>query len=703
MEINKINLDIIINNITKKISYYTTFPHAVATVSAGLGGLISTLFAIFYFDVINIDVSQTFLNALKALITIYWVMISVQYGVLTMVGYKGFTKPVIVLTKYIATRPNVHVRENLTEQELKELLRYLTSFPKFISFNVSIWIITLIIIIVSMGVVLEGFNTEIMIAILSISSLILFILFCFSMVISELVTTEVRAECKKIMHERNIQFKDRPTSTVQFKMIFFLIMLIASLILSNVLMYNNHENISRAVAFSIFAVIVFIILARIIFISIYNSLRQIEMASNELIKGGAGLIFSGALDQEFINVIQGINKATKTITDYRDGLEEKVNKRTLELNNAFSALTQKEAEIEAELDIAADIQRGIIPNDIPSWNGIIFASYYQPMVKVSGDYFDVFKFTNNIFVLMADVSGHGVPAALITMTAKQAFSTSINEYSNPAEVFKKVNNIIMERVKTSDYLSAFLVKIDYKHNIIFANAAHPKSVHYINSRNEYLLLDTEGMFIGSIEEANDTYENKETRLQSGDRFYLYTDGLLEYKNEGGEEFGLDRFIDTLRSSKNDPLNIQIHKVAQAVKTFAKSAPARDDISILAFELEAKWARFIELFNSGIKYLKKKELIHALESFLNAQEIVPSYTPLKQQLAIIYYHIGDTKTAELLIEEYIAEFPNDKKGIQLAINIYVKLNNLNKTDFYITKLRELNKLDESTEGIENSHN
>ena len=77
--------------------------------------------------------------------------------------------------------------------------------------------------------------------------------------------------------------------------------------------------------------------------------------------------------------------------------------------------------MEKELDMAANIQRGIIKSKISPWNSISFSTYYQPLEKVSGDYYDVFKESKCLFALMADVSGHGIPAALITTAAKQAF------------------------------------------------------------------------------------------------------------------------------------------------------------------------------------------------------------------------------------------------------------------------------------------
>lgn len=670
------------------IGRYTSYAFAVSVFSAGFSGAVSTIFALYYFDAVNVPVSETFMNILKGFILVYWFLLLIQHGILGRLGVIGFGKHIRTVNQFIKVNTKIEIPVHLNEEQYKDLYKSLVALPGFMAFNLFVWIFILILIIIMLGIFLEGFNGSILTSILTIGVIALYDTVCITLLASEIITGPIREQCKEVMNEKGIQFRDRALSTVLLKFVFFIILLAIALYLSNTVTYYNHDHIEKVISFSILALIVSCLFAYMIFRIIYNALKQIELAAYDLMRGGSGLIFPRSLDKEFINVAIGINKASKTINDYKLSLEDKVLKRTSELNAANLELIAKGEIAKQELELARNIQQGIIPSDLPTWNGISFAAFYQPMGLVSGDYYDVFYFSKKMFVLMADVSGHGVPAAMITMAAKQAFSQVIKEDKKPAEIFKEVNKIILDQVKTSDYLSAFLLRIDEKNRLHFGNAAHPQAIHFINSRQEYQLLDTEGMFIGAIEEASEFYENKELKLQSGDRIYLYTDGIIEHKNLAGEQFGLDRFIETLSQNKNQSLKIQINEVIKNLKGFMGNAPVRDDISMIAIELDPSWAKFIELFNTGLKNLREKKLEEALQYFFTALKLVPSFLALQFQISFAYYHLGQFEKALEHISIYLETNPEDKKALQLAINIYTKLDKGKEANELLSKLNSL---------------
>lgn len=670
------------------IAKYTSYVYAVSVFSVAFSGLVSTIFALFYFDAINLVVSDTVMTILKFFIVVYWILITIQHGFLERIGISGFGKHIQVVNRYVKVNPNIKILDDLEEDDYRKLLNSLVALPGFLAFNLFVWIFVLIIIMLMLGIFLEGFNGSILISMITIGIIALYDTVCFTMIASEVLTGSIREKCKRIMYEKGIEFTDKPLTTVMIKFVFFLILLAISLYLSNTVIYYNHENIEKVISFSILAIIFSSLFAYMIFKIIYNALKQIELAAYDLMRGGSGIIFPRSLDKEFINVATGLNKASKTINDYKLSLEDKVKQRTLELHEANAELVEKGEIAKQELELARNIQQGIIPDELKTWNGISFATYYEPMGLVSGDYYDVFTFPKKLFVLMADVSGHGVPAAMITMAAKQAFSQVIREDKKPAAIFKEVNQIILDQVKTSDYLSAFLLKIDEKNRLTYSNAAHPHAVHYVHARQEYQLLDTEGMFIGSIEEASEFYENKELKLQSGDRIFLYTDGVLEHKNMAGEQFGLDRFIETLSHNKNQPLQIQLNQVIENLKQFMGNAPIRDDISMIAIELDLNWTKFTELFNTGLQFLREKKLEDALTKFLEALRVVPSFLALQFHIALVHYHLEQVDKALEYISVYLREHPTDRKALQLAINIYTKLGNADEANRLLAKLNSL---------------
>ncbi|MCB1190070.1 MAG: SpoIIE family protein phosphatase [Leptospiraceae bacterium] len=671
------------------LAKYTSYSFAVTFFSTGIGAVIATLFALYYFDAVNIKVSAKFLLILKVLIGIVWMYMLFQYGLFKKLGFSGFGKPITDANKHIETYPTIKINPNLQPSEYKRLLRSLKNFPSFIAMNTSIGVLVVILMAILISIVTEGgLNWLFLFNIMIVGAIASFIVICFSLIVGEIYTGDVRVQCKKLMYERGIRFHDRAMFSVKLKLLFLLVLFIITLFLSNILTYFNRDEMTKVFSFAFLAVIVSMIMAYLLFRIIYTSLKQIEKSSQELIKGGSGILFPRSLDKEFLNLSKSINTAVRTIRDYQSSLEEKVKARTSELNSAVEALARKDKMIETELDFAADIQRGIIPWELKPWNGISFAAYYQPMGKVSGDYFDIFRFHDSIFVLMADASGHGVPAALITMTAKQAFSTVIKESMKPAEIFRSVNEIMVERLKTSDYLSAFMLKIDQKNRVTFSNAAHPKAIHYIHSRDEYILLDTNGIFIGAIKEAEDSYENQVTRLKSGDRIFLYTDGVLEHKNAAGEQFGLDRTIEILAANKKQTLDIQVQKLMESLRNFIGQGSIKDDISLIALELEPRWSQFIELYNKGIKFLKIKDLSEALGHFSEAYKLIPSFSNIQLQLAIVYYHMNELVKAEELVSYYLKEKPTDKMGIQLAINVFMKQNKKEEANTLLKVLKSV---------------
>jgi tetratricopeptide (TPR) repeat protein len=119
-----------------------------------------------------------------------------------------------------------------------------------------------------------------------------------------------------------------------------------------------------------------------------------------------------------------------------------------------------------------------------------------------------------------------------------------------------------------------------------------------------------------------------------------------------------------------------------------TAPIKDDISILALELEPKWNYFLEIYNKGLSSLKNKNFTQALDLFSEAQKLIPNYHFIQFQLALIYYHLGKYEFAQEHILKYLEFQPNDQMGLKLAANIFTKSRKIEKAQEFIQKLNEL---------------
>jgi len=202
--------------------------------------------------------------------------------------------------------------------------------------------------------------------------------------------------------------------------------------------------------------------------------------------------------------------------------------------------------IQKELEIAEQIQASILPRDVPRRAGIEIAARYLPMSAVAGDFYDFLTFErNHLGILIADVTGHGVPAALIASMLKVAFAGQSAHASDPAGVLAGLNQALCGKFEDHFVTAAYLY-MDLDTKIVrYAGAGHPPLLFINCSNGAARRIEQNGLFLGMFPEAG--YSSVEMKLQPGDRYVLYTDGLPESKNATGEEFGLTRCLKVLDS------------------------------------------------------------------------------------------------------------------------------------------------------------
>ena len=207
--------------------------------------------------------------------------------------------------------------------------------------------------------------------------------------------------------------------------------------------------------------------------------------------------------------------------------------------------------IQKELEIAEQIQASILPRDVPCRTGIVIAARYLPMSAVAGDFYDFLTFErNHLGILIADVTGHGVPAALIASMLKVAFASQSVHAQDPARVLTGLNQALCGKFEDHFVTAAYLyADLDAK-IIRYAGAGHPPILFSNHSNGAARGIEQNGLFLGMFPEA--AYSYLEMGLHPGDRYVLYTDGLPESKNATGEEFGLTRCLKVLDSHPRLP-------------------------------------------------------------------------------------------------------------------------------------------------------
>jgi sigma-B regulation protein RsbU (phosphoserine phosphatase) len=202
--------------------------------------------------------------------------------------------------------------------------------------------------------------------------------------------------------------------------------------------------------------------------------------------------------------------------------------------------------LDRELDIARRIQSSILPQSAPSGDGIRIEAHYLPMTAVAGDFYEFLRTDESHFgVLIADVSGHGVPAALIASMVKIAVAAQIDHADAPARVLSGINHVLSGKMQGQYVTAAYMFFDLTNRRARYAAAGHPPMLRWCANRRICERVEKNGMVLGLFARAE--YEAVELDFHPGDRFLLYTDGVTEAANERDEFFGTEPMAEELQA------------------------------------------------------------------------------------------------------------------------------------------------------------
>ncbi|MBP1945858.1 SpoIIE family protein phosphatase [Methanobacterium petrolearium] len=261
--------------------------------------------------------------------------------------------------------------------------------------------------------------------------------------------------------------------------------------------------------------------------------------------------------------------------------------RDLEIyvKNLKQVTTEKE-RINTELNVAKKIQEDMLPRKFPPFperNEFDIYAMALPAKEVGGDFYDFFLVDDNhLAIIIADVSGKGVPAALFMVITKTLIKNQTQLGKSAAEVFTTVNNQLYEGNDENMFVTAFMGVLEIDTGIFtYVNAGHnPPLIKY--GRDEYGWLKAKpGFVLAGMK--NVEYHQKEITLKTGDRIYLYTDGVTEATNSSDELFGDSRLLETMNNKKGLNLSEQLTYVKGEIDVFMGDEEQFDDITMLIIE------------------------------------------------------------------------------------------------------------------------
>jgi serine phosphatase RsbU (regulator of sigma subunit) len=255
----------------------------------------------------------------------------------------------------------------------------------------------------------------------------------------------------------------------------------------------------------------------------------------------------------------------------------------LVLRGIREQLAQQLLTIQKELETAREIQMSILPFSVPQLAGLDIAARYIPMTAVAGDFYDfIVVDENHVGILVADVSGHGMPAALIASMLKIALAAETAHAADPAQVLLGLNQTLCGKFQHHFVTAAYLFVDLLKGTLTYAGAGHPPLMLWGQSSEGVRDVQENGLFLGKFPWA--TYTSRELPLNAGDWCLLYTDGIPETVNPAAVEFGTDRFKQVLETDESTSADQFADRLLEELSRWSARAPTEDlddDLTIVA--------------------------------------------------------------------------------------------------------------------------
>ncbi|MFN6038507.1 MAG: PP2C family protein-serine/threonine phosphatase, partial [Bacteroidota bacterium] len=239
-------------------------------------------------------------------------------------------------------------------------------------------------------------------------------------------------------------------------------------------------------------------------------------------------------------------------------------------------------ELNKELEVASNVQQMLIPKVLPNTNQIQSGAYFRPQQHLSGDYYDFVQTGENDFAFcMADVSGKGIPAALLMSNFQANWRTLMGYYPNLSELVKELNDKVNNTSRGEKFITCFIGKYNINTRILsYVNAGHTAPVLFGGENPLLLKIGCSGL--GMLEQMRGIKQGHIT-VPNNSFLLCYTDGVVELENKSGEQFGVERLIELIKKIKSGSPKKINQSILGALKKFKGNDNFNDDVAFLNFK------------------------------------------------------------------------------------------------------------------------
>lgn len=333
-----------------------------------------------------------------------------------------------------------------------------------------------------------------------------------------------------------------------------------------------NENISEKFQNIYISFIVFLIILMMVVMSISYLLSRTITDPIMTLINGAKAIGQGRID----------HRVQLHTEDEFEDLANAFNRMTSNLKDQMSKLERTTADKEGllkELEIARNIQQRLLPSKPPDISGVEIAANNIPAREVGGDFYDFIPVDEAHWgLVIADVSGKGMPAAMFMGLSRTIVRASTTGNLSPASAITQANELICRDSTSGMFVTLFYAMIDSSRIIRYVNAGHNPPLLFRAGMDQPVPLKTKGLALG-VKQGINLHELQE-QLESGDLLVLYTDGVTEAVNDSGEAYGTGRLMDIVRENRNEKSGEVLDAIQKDVITFAGHQPQFDDITMV---------------------------------------------------------------------------------------------------------------------------
>lgn len=283
-----------------------------------------------------------------------------------------------------------------------------------------------------------------------------------------------------------------------------------------------------------------------------------------------------------IEVILARVRALLRVKAYQDRIvEQAAQLRGLydEVKNKSDRIMALNQRFNSDLQFARRVQESLLPEREFSAGSVEIRSAYIPSETLSGDFYDYFQDRGRLYLFVADVSGHGLPAAILVSLLKSYLHSEAGDASSLADFMARLNNFLFSASLPSQFATAQLLRLNESAStLLYANAAHPPFLFYQASTKTTGVYERPGHLLGAMRGME--FEEFEIPVSRGDILFAYTDGLTDRRTEQGEFYSVDRIANILAEESSAPLSKVYDRIYEDVTTFSATEEFKDDIAFV---------------------------------------------------------------------------------------------------------------------------